>query len=1135
MKFLLLVAFLPGGTGSVVAQQDSVTITEVMFDPFGADSPNEFVEIYNYSSSTIYNLSSWRISDSSGVDTILAFGEGLLLAPGQFGIILEGDYSFGSGLYDAIIPDAALVLRTHTSDIGSGGLRNSPPETLYLISSAADTASAYRYSGGSPNGLSDEKIMLSGDNSPLNWVRGILTNGTPGAPPTLDLSLTGLSFNPTSPPSGTSVTVNARVKNTGIRTVESGVVVFYYDVNRNGVPEDSEAFDSLTVPSLARLDSTLLSVVSPVLGIGKHDFIASLHGSSTLPTGDTITSNNAWRDSIATVAQFDIALSSTALMFNPAIPTAGDSVQIRAVALNAGLALITGFLVRFFDDRNLNGLPDPDEIIDSIDVTSSLAAGDSVQVFGMIRNLEFRTYSILAAVTGSSLLPSADEDPLNDQRSGILRVGTKLRSLVINEIDYNVSAGQSEWIEIFNRSADTLDLRKWQIADGNSDQTAFTTKKTITTLSHKLPPSEFLVVGKDSAAFLNHFPNLPGHRIFFSTFPALNNSGDMIGLFDSLGTLVDSVQYLDDWGGTTDRSLERRYADSTSTDPLNWATSIHSDGATPGFVNSVSPVPYDLSIQSGDVYTMPAFSEKGLVAIVTVIVRNLGLNPSSPAQVIVSIDLDQNGLPSENERLDSTALPPLQPGQSASSALSWAIPSSIGDSVRLFAFVSYAQDERLENNQSSILVVFRTPIASVVVNEILPDPNSSQTEFVEIVNRSNMPINLKNWKIRDLSSTKTIITKDLWIPPAAYRVMSSDTSVYGKFQLPDSLVILVSSMPSLNNDSDDVVLTDAVGAIVDSLRYYPNWGGRKGTSIERFSINQSTTDPSNWNACLSAGGQTAGFPNSLLNARAGQPGSIVINEIMYAPLSGEPEFVEIFNTGDSTVNLLNWSLDIGGARSILSSSDFAINSGEFVVFSNTPNLPLRYQTPSGVLLVPATNLSTLNNNGSAVVLRDVIGTTIDSVTYQPQWGGSEGFSLEKIRPGGEATDGANWGSCVYSEGGTPGRLNSIYADAPVAKLRISVSPNPFLRDREPSTTIMIDLPVTQSRLTIRLYDNQGRLIQTLLNNSPSGSHREVTWDGRTKDGTLARMGIYVVYVDAISEAPGFHKSAKKTLVLGKKL
>ena len=41
---------------------------------------------------------------------------------------------------------------------------------------------------------------------------------------------------------------------------------------------------------------------------------------------------------------------------------------------------------------------------------------------------------------------------------------------------------------------------------------------------------------------------------------------------------------------------------------------------------------------------------------------------------------------------------------------------------------------------------------------------------------------------------------------------------------------------------------------------------------------------------------------------------VIINEIMYAPSKGEPEWIEIFNKSESAVNIKNWSLSDEGVQ-----------------------------------------------------------------------------------------------------------------------------------------------------------------------------------------------------------------------------
>jgi len=62
-----------------VSQQ--ILITEIMYDLDGSDSPNEFVELYNPSTTDTLNLDGWSIQDRSSTDELIESGYGLKIPP----------------------------------------------------------------------------------------------------------------------------------------------------------------------------------------------------------------------------------------------------------------------------------------------------------------------------------------------------------------------------------------------------------------------------------------------------------------------------------------------------------------------------------------------------------------------------------------------------------------------------------------------------------------------------------------------------------------------------------------------------------------------------------------------------------------------------------------------------------------------------------------------------------------------------------------------------------------------------------------------------------------------------------------------------------------------------------------------
>jgi hypothetical protein len=76
---------------------------------------------------------------------------------------------------------------------------------------------------------------------------------------------------------------------------------------------------------------------------------------------------------------------------------------------------------------------------------------------------------------------------------------------------------------------------------------------------------------------------------------------------------------------------------------------------------------------------------------------------------------------------------------------------------------------------------------------------------------------------------------------------------------------------------------------------------------------------------------------------------------------------------------------------------------------------------------------------------------------------------------------------------------------PRATALLPSHPNPF----NPTTTIPFDL-ATKGRVSLQIFDTQGRLVRTLCDDvMPEGAH-EAVWDGRDKSGSQLMTGVYFV-------------------------
>ncbi|MDZ7262223.1 MAG: lamin tail domain-containing protein [candidate division KSB1 bacterium] len=290
--YLLSVCLFTG----VSASYSQITLSEIMYDPIGNENYDEFIEIYNLSPTESIELRGWLISDGTGIDAIKDAGQGTVLAPGQFGLILDPQYFSNSTSYNSVIPPEALVLTIDNNTLGSGGLSNSTAETISLINPAGQTVASYTYSLGNAPGHSDEKIVLAGPDIPDNWADSRVLLGTPGfknsvTPVELNLAVTAenISFSPARPGPGDEVTITAWIHNSGTDSTGNFQVYFYEDIDEDSLPEVGEDLGPPVTVSqvLAPKDSVIVSMVWSNVKSGFHQILVQL-----VLSGDADTSNN---------------------------------------------------------------------------------------------------------------------------------------------------------------------------------------------------------------------------------------------------------------------------------------------------------------------------------------------------------------------------------------------------------------------------------------------------------------------------------------------------------------------------------------------------------------------------------------------------------------------------------------------------------------------------------------------------------------------------------------------------------------------------------------------------------------------------------------------------------------------------
>jgi hypothetical protein len=156
-------------------------------------------------------------------------------------------------------------------------------------------------------------------------------------------------------------------------------------------------------------------------------------------------------------------------------------------------------------------------------------------------------------------------------------------AIVINEIMYHAAPqfatgdvpfveSTEEWIELYNRSASSVDVSGWELGGGVDFRFPSGTS---------IPANGYLVISNDAQSLRQKWPDV---TILGNHQRSLGNAGDLIVLRDTNGNPVDEVQYYDKgtWpvyadGGGSSLELMDPFADNRR--PEAWAASSERDGA----------------------------------------------------------------------------------------------------------------------------------------------------------------------------------------------------------------------------------------------------------------------------------------------------------------------------------------------------------------------------------------------------------------------------------------------------------------------------------------------------------------------------------------------------------------------------
>ena len=468
-----------------------------------------------------------------------------------------------------------------------------------------------------------------------------------------------------------------------------------------------------------------------------------------------------------------------------------------------------------------------------------------------------------------------------------------------------------EWIEIRNTTASPINLQNWRVGDGSGISGA---------LPNFLlqPDSSAIICGTTAAVTMQPY----GRTFGVTSFPSLDNDGELIFIRNNTGVTIHAVEYNKAWfnnavksdGGWTLEMVDTKNPCSGST---NWKASTDTRGGSPGIKNSVDGTNKD--------QTAPA------------LIRAFALDNSN---LLLSFD----------EPLDSLSAATVS-NYSVSDGMGAPVAavciSPLFNTVQL-TFATVLQANKVytitANNVSdcagNTIAAFKTAKVGlsskadsldVIINEILFNPKTDGTDYVEIYNRSIKIINLKDLFLANRSSTgvisniKQLSLFSIAMYPAEFLVLSEDENLVKRHYIAKNLsaFINLSSMPSFSDDKGTVVLLNNTGGVIDELAYDEKWhfaliNNAEGIALERIDPNAKTQNKDNWHsAAKDVGYGTPSYQNSQFRIDLQVQGDVTVSTEVFSPDNdGTDDFLTIQYRFPESGYVMNISIFDAGGRPV---------------------------------------------------------------------------------------------------------------------------------------------------------------------------------------------------------------------------
>ena len=439
-----------------------------------------------------------------------------------------------------------------------------------------------------------------------------------------------------------------------------------------------------------------------------------------------------------------------------------------------------------------------------------------------------------------------------------------------------ISLPSNEWIELKNVSPNPINLQNWRIGDATGQSGPMP--------NFVLQPDSFVIVCTGSAVAAMQ---VYGRVISVTSFPSLDNDGDQLFLRSNTGLTIHAVSYTLSWyqnavksdGGWT---LEMIDTKNPCAGISNWKASTDTRGGSPGIKNSVDAANNDQG----------APSIKNAYAIDNL---NIVIVFDEPVDSLKGATLANYSIDGGASIQTATSISPLF--DRIQLRLNTAMQPNTVYTITVNNVTDCRNNGIGTRNKAKVGLPVDAAAMEMVINEILFNPKSGGSDYVEFYNRSNKIFDASKLYVANrnsggtISSTRLLSSIPYYVFPGDYMVVTEDAinlSLDYMVQNPDA-VFVVSSLPSFPDDEGDVILLNFQGAVVDEVKYKDDWqfallDNPDGVSLERIDHEAASQNADNWHSAASTAGYgTPTYKNSQFKLLQGISAVVEVTPKVFSP------------------------------------------------------------------------------------------------------------------------------------------------------------------------------------------------------------------------------------------------------------